>query len=64
MASYTPKLKKILRQAGCSFNDQGRGDHENWFSPISNRRFTVDNNIKSKHTANKSLADAGLPKAF
>lgn len=64
MASYTPKLKKILSQAGCTFHSQAKGDHEKWYSPISNRTFTVDNKIVSKATANKSLKDAGLPKAF
>ena len=33
-----------------------------WYSPISRRAFTVDNGIKSRHTANKTLKDAGLPK--
>jgi hypothetical protein len=27
-------------------------------------RFTVDGNIRSRHTANGTLEDAGLPKAF
>jgi hypothetical protein len=49
---------------GCYFLRQGRGDHEVWFSPISHRPFTVDGNIKSRHTANQSLKDAGLPKHF
>ena len=64
VASYTPKLKKILRKNGCSLHRQGKGDHEIWFSPINSCCFTVDNDIKSKHTANKSLKDAGLPKEF
>jgi hypothetical protein len=28
MADYTKDLKKILREAGCSFERQGKGDHE------------------------------------
>jgi len=43
---------------------QGRGDHEIWFSPVSQRNFTVDGTIKSRHTANETLKQAGLPKAF
>jgi hypothetical protein len=61
---YTAELKKLLLQAGCSFKRQGRGDHEIWYSPISRRSFTVDGKIKSRHTANKTLKDAGLEKAF
>jgi hypothetical protein len=63
-SSYTPQLKKILRAAGCSFERQGAGDHEIWFSPITQRRFVVDSNIKSRHTANGVLKQAGLPKQF
>jgi hypothetical protein len=64
MGGFTKDLKEILLENGCWFLRQGRGDHEMWFSPISNRPFTVDGNIKSRHTANQSLKDAGLPKAF
>lgn len=45
MASYTPKLKEILRAHGCSFERPGRGDHEIWYSPITGRRFPVDHAI-------------------
>lgn len=62
--SFSPALKALLRAAGCHFVRAGRGDHEIWFSPITNRNFVVDNNIKSRHTANAVLAQAGLPKAF
>jgi hypothetical protein len=61
---YSKAVKQILKANGCWFKRQGRGDHEIWFSPITNRAFTVDNRIKSKHTANGTLKDAGLPKAF
>ena len=64
MADYGRELRKLLRDAGCEFVRQGRGDHEIWFSPISNVRFTVDGTIKSRHTANETLKQAGLPKKF
>jgi HicA toxin of bacterial toxin-antitoxin, len=63
-ASFTPELKKVLSDAGCYFERQGKGDHEIWYSPITGRRFVVDNFIKSRHTANAVLKQAGLPKAF
>jgi hypothetical protein len=62
--SLTPKLKKILLNAGCFFERQGKGDHEIWYSPITERSFAVDSAIKSRHTANAVLKQAGLPKAF
>ncbi|PIP05041.1 MAG: hypothetical protein CO012_04925 [Syntrophobacterales bacterium CG_4_8_14_3_um_filter_49_14] len=64
MADYTKDLKKYLREAGCSFERQGKGDHEIWYSPITTIRFVVDNAIRSRHTANAVLKQAGLPKKF
>jgi hypothetical protein len=64
MASYTADLKAVLKRHGCRFDRQGKGDHEIWYSPISNHYFPVDGNIKSRHTANAVLKQAGLPKTF
>ena len=64
MNDFAPDLKRVLREAGCQFRRQGRGDHEIWFSPISSRCFTVDGKIKSRHTANALLKQAGLPKRY
>lgn len=64
MADFSPELKKILRAAGCHKERQGKGDHEVWFSPLSNHRFVVDSKIKSRHTANAVLKQAGLEKKF
>jgi hypothetical protein len=62
--NYTPHVKRMLRNAGCRFVRQGRGDHEIWYSPITRRHFIVDGRIKSRHWANFTLKQAGLPKAF
>lgn len=43
---------------------QGHRDHEIWYSPITGIHITVDGNIKSRHTANAVLRQAGLPKQF
>jgi len=64
LASYTRELKQILREAGCDFEREGKGDHEIWYSPITGIRFVVDQKIKSRHTANAVLKQAGLPKKF
>ena len=64
MSDYVPDLKRLLREAGCRFERQGKGDHEIWFSPITGVRFPVDGKIKSRHTANAVLRQAGLPKNF
>jgi len=61
---YSRQLKDLLANAGCSFVRHGRGDHEIWYSPITDRNFPVDAKIKSRHTANGVLKQAGLPKQF
>jgi HicA toxin of bacterial toxin-antitoxin, len=61
---FAKQLKSILLAHGCMFHRQGRGDHEIWFSPITNEYFTVDSGCKSRHTANAVLKQAGLPKQF
>lgn len=62
--NFAPELKRLLREAGCQFERTGKGDHEIWYSPITEIRFTVDARIKSRHTANGVLKQAGLPKKF
>lgn len=64
MANFTARLKEILREHGCHFHRQGKGDHEIWYSPITRRYFPVDPRVLSRHTANTVLKQAGIPKAF
>ncbi len=51
MPSYEKDVRKILLEHGCAFHRQGKGDHEIWF-------------IKSRHTANEVLKQAGIGKKF
>ncbi len=62
--SFTPELKRLLSESGCRFERHGKGDHDIWFSPQTGLRFPVDHKIKSRHTANAVLKQAGLPKRF
>ncbi|MBD3767429.1 MAG: type II toxin-antitoxin system HicA family toxin [Gammaproteobacteria bacterium] len=62
--SLTPELIRLLKQAGCEFIRHGKGDHDIWYSPITQLHFPVDQKIKSRHTANAVLKQAGLPKFF
>jgi len=52
MAEYEKKVRKILREYGCYFVRRGKGDHDIWYSPITNRSVTVDGEIKIRHVAN------------
>jgi HicA toxin of bacterial toxin-antitoxin, len=62
--SYTPDVKRILREHECRFVRHGKGDHEIWFSPLSKRNFPVDGKILSRHTANGIMKQAGIPHKF
>lgn len=41
-SKYGRDLKRRLLDHGCRFVRHGKGDHEIWFSPITNLTFTVD----------------------
>jgi hypothetical protein len=41
VADFRPDVERILRKVGCYFKRRGKGDHDIWYSPISNRPFTV-----------------------
>jgi hypothetical protein len=57
-------LRDLLRDAGCHMVRQGKGSHEVWHSPLTDKNFPVPIGIPSRHTANAILRQAGLPKAF
>jgi hypothetical protein len=59
MVDYAPGLKKRLKESGCWFDRQGKGD-----SPHTKRKFPVDTKIRSRNTADGVLKQAGLKKAF
>lgn len=64
MVGYTKEVRRLLAEAGCHYEREGKGDHEIWYCPSVKRHVTVDGNIKSRHTANGTLTDAGLKKKF
>jgi predicted RNA binding protein YcfA (HicA-like mRNA interferase family) len=64
MAELYRRLVMILRENGCTLIRSGKGSHEIWFSPISQRHVTVPRSTKSRHTANEILKEAGLSKSF
>lgn len=64
MADYEKKVRELLRNNGCRFVRHGKGDHDIWFSPITNRNVTVDSTIKSRHTANAIMKQSGISHRF
>jgi predicted RNA binding protein YcfA (HicA-like mRNA interferase family) len=63
-ATFDRELHRLLQRAGCTFVLAGKGSHQIWYSPITERRFPVPVGIVSRHTANGVLEQAGLPRAF
>ena len=61
---FDKPLRDLLRAAGCRLVRQGKGSHEIWHSPLTQRNFAVPVGIPSRHTGNAILRQAGLPKAF
>jgi len=59
-----PRAARIAARHGCTFVRQGKGSHEIWHSPTTQRNFPVPIGILSRHTAKAILRQAGLPKAF
>jgi hypothetical protein len=45
MANFSRAVKGLLHDAGCTFVRKGAGDYEIWYSPITEKHFTVDNSI-------------------
>jgi hypothetical protein len=64
MAEYEKKVRKILHEYGCHLVRHGKGDHDVWFSPISNRNFPVDGKINIRHVANGIMKQAGINHHF
>jgi TPP-dependent indolepyruvate ferredoxin oxidoreductase alpha subunit len=64
MAEYEKKVRQILYDYGCRFVRHGKGDHDIWHSPITNRNFPVDGEIRIRHVANGIMKQAGIDYHF
>ena len=62
--NFAPEPKRLLAEQGFHSERHGKGDHDIWHSPHTGVRFPVNSKIKSRHTANAVLKQAGLAKHF
>lgn len=63
MATYERKVKSLLRADGWVKIRQGRSSHEQWEkTDRTGSVITVPSKIKSRHTANNILKQAGIDK--
>ena len=64
MVYFEKQVREILSQYGYHFERHGKGDHDIWFNPEKNRHVAVDGIIKSRHTANAVMKQAGIDYHF
>jgi hypothetical protein len=62
--SFTSDVIRVLKENACTFVRYGKGDHQIWHSPITQRNFPVDSDIRSRHTANAVMKQAGIEHRF
>jgi len=59
-SNYYKEVTARLSEAGGCILRQGKGSHEIWTCPHAKNPVSVPTKIKSRHTANKILKDAGI----
>jgi len=64
MAWYEKIVRNVLKENNCLFVRRGKGDHDIWHSPITNKNFPVDGKIKSRHIASAIMRQAGIDYKF
>ena len=64
MATFEKAVRRVLGEHGCHFVRRGKGDHDIWYSPLTNQSFPVDGRIKSRHIANAVMRQAGINYRF
>jgi len=64
VSDVRPAVERLLREAGCHKVRPDKGSHAIRHGPRHKTNFPLPAKIKSRHTANAILKQAGLPKAF
>jgi len=65
MKEYSKAVKEILDKHGWRFLRHGsKGSHDIWQSPSGDKTVSVNKNMKSRHTANDILSQAGVRERF
>jgi hypothetical protein len=59
---FGPEVLRALASHGCMFVRTGR--HPVWYSPLTDKNFPVPHRIKSRHTANEIMKQAGIDHHF
>ena len=62
--TFYRELVAHLRAGGFEHERYAKGDHEIWSNKAAGKTVTIDRGVKSRHSANHYLKEAGLKKAF
>jgi predicted RNA binding protein YcfA (HicA-like mRNA interferase family) len=62
MNGYEKEVKELLRINGWVYDRQAKGSHEYWKN--GDNHVTVSHSIKSRHTANAIMKEAGIRHKF
>jgi hypothetical protein len=60
MVEYEKRVRKLLNDNDCYFVRHGKGDHDIWYSPITNLLVIVDGKISSRHMAHVIMKRAEI----
>jgi predicted RNA binding protein YcfA (HicA-like mRNA interferase family) len=59
-AGFYRDVRALLIKHGCIFVRQGKGSHEVWKNPATNKQFVLSVTVASRLTANGILKQAGI----
>ncbi len=61
---FYKEVCKLIAAAGFSYSENAKGSHEKWRNENSGKTLIIPRKIKSRHTANGILKDAGIQNKF
>lgn len=64
MKGFYRQVAAALKCHGWYFERMAKGDHELWAHPDVRHKVTVDGVVKSRHTANIIMKQAGIKQKF
>ena len=65
MNDYSKPVKEILEKHGWAFLRHGsKGSHDIWTNVNGDKSVSINKSMKSRHTANDILAQAGVKERF
>ena len=58
-SNYYRQVADAVRKLGFARVRQGKGSHEIWAKAVTGKKVSIPRKLRSRHTANRILRDAG-----